>query len=117
MAFPHGPNAGDTPAEAAAAHSAWAAVANTASDFEPVTMVVDPDERADGGSLDQRKAEQRQRGADQQGHQDERTGALAVTAGPGDQQPLEERDHEDDGNQQDADPEEEQRPTDVHPAC
>lgn len=45
MAFPHGPNAGDTPAEAAAAHTAWAAVANTASDFEPVTMIVDPDER------------------------------------------------------------------------
>lgn len=44
MAFPHGPNAGDTPAEAAEAHAAWAAVANAASEFEPVTMIVDPDE-------------------------------------------------------------------------
>jgi agmatine deiminase len=45
MAFPHGPNAGDTPSEAAEAYAAWAAVANTASEFEPVTMIVDPAER------------------------------------------------------------------------
>ena len=51
MAFPHGPNAGDTPAEARAAHEAWAAVANTASEFEPVTMVVDADERDDARRL------------------------------------------------------------------
>lgn len=44
MAFPHGPNAGDTPAEATAAHEEWAAVANAASEFEPVTMIVDAEE-------------------------------------------------------------------------
>lgn len=45
MAFPHGPNAGETQVEAEAAHRAWAAVANAASEFEPVTVVVDPEER------------------------------------------------------------------------
>ena len=40
-----------------------------------VAIVVDPGERADGGSLNQREAEQRQRGADQRRHQHERTGA------------------------------------------
>jgi agmatine deiminase len=33
---------GDTAEDAAAARRAWAAVANTAAEFEPVTMVVDP---------------------------------------------------------------------------
>ena len=33
---------GDTPESAAAARRAWAAVANTAAHFEPVTVVVDP---------------------------------------------------------------------------
>ena len=45
MAFPHGENAGATPAEVARAHEAWAAVANTAVDFEPVTVIVDPAEQ------------------------------------------------------------------------
>lgn len=45
MAFPHGENAGGDAGEVAAAHEAWAAVANAASEFEPVTMVVDPAER------------------------------------------------------------------------
>ncbi|GEK80108.1 agmatine deiminase family protein [Agrococcus baldri] len=45
MAFPHGENAGDDAAAVAAAHEAWAAVANAASEFEPVTVVVDPEER------------------------------------------------------------------------
>jgi len=43
MALPPGGYVlGDTPAEAHAARSAWAAVANTVVEIEPVTMVVDP---------------------------------------------------------------------------
>jgi len=45
MAFPPGGYAlGDTPEEAHAARSTWAAVANAAVEFEPVTMVVAPDD-------------------------------------------------------------------------
>lgn len=44
MAFPHGENAGDSAQEVAAAQSAWAAVANATSEFEPVSMVVDHEE-------------------------------------------------------------------------
>ena len=43
MAFPpRGYTLGDTPAEADAARSTWAAVAGAVSRFEPMTMVVDP---------------------------------------------------------------------------
>ena len=49
------------------------------------------------------RAEQRQRGADQQRHQHERTGASPSPPTPA-INGLEERDHEDDGNQQEADP-------------
>ncbi|WP_300680870.1 agmatine/peptidylarginine deiminase [Nocardioides sp.] len=46
MAFPApGYSLGDTAAEAAEARTAWAAVANAAVRFEPVTVVVDPSER------------------------------------------------------------------------
>jgi agmatine deiminase len=45
MAFPTGGyTLGDTPEAAHAARSTWAAVANTAVEFEPVTVVVDPDD-------------------------------------------------------------------------
>lgn len=46
MAFPHGVNAGADEQEVAAAHEAWAAVANAAHEFEPVVVIVDPAERA-----------------------------------------------------------------------
>ncbi|WP_241980001.1 agmatine deiminase family protein [Cryobacterium glaciale] len=47
MAFPAGGyTLGDTAAEAHEARSTWAAVAHAISDFEPVTMVVDPAARA-----------------------------------------------------------------------
>lgn len=43
MAFPRdGATLGDDPADAEAARRTWAAVANAAAGFEPVTMVVDP---------------------------------------------------------------------------
>jgi agmatine deiminase len=45
MAFPTGGyTLGDTEEDAHAARSTWAAVANAAVEFEPVTMVVDPDD-------------------------------------------------------------------------
>ena len=45
MAFPTvGYTLGDTEEDAHAARSTWAAVANAAVEFEPVTMVVDPDD-------------------------------------------------------------------------
>ncbi|RPA12724.1 agmatine/peptidylarginine deiminase [Gordonia sp. OPL2] len=45
MAFPSaGYSLGDTAEEHHEARTAWAAVANTISDFEPVVVVVDPDE-------------------------------------------------------------------------
>ncbi|MDI9918402.1 agmatine deiminase family protein [Rhodococcus sp. IEGM 1379] len=45
MAFPSaGYSLGDTPEEHHEARSTWAAVAHAISEFEPVTMVVDPDE-------------------------------------------------------------------------
>lgn len=45
MAFPTGGyTLGDTPEAAHAARSTWAAVANAAVEFEPVTVVVDPDQ-------------------------------------------------------------------------
>jgi agmatine deiminase len=45
MAFPTGGyTLGDTPEAAHAARCVWAAVANAAVEFEPVTMVVDPDD-------------------------------------------------------------------------
>ncbi|HEV7166628.1 MAG TPA: agmatine deiminase family protein [Micrococcaceae bacterium] len=45
MAFPPGGySLGDTPEEAHAARSTWSAVANAAAQFEPVTMVVTPDD-------------------------------------------------------------------------
>lgn len=45
MAFPSaGYSLGDTAEEQHAARSAWAAVANAVSEFEPVVVVVDPDE-------------------------------------------------------------------------
>lgn len=48
MAFPAGGyTLGDTAAEAHEARSTWAAVAHAITDFEPVTMVVDPASRAD----------------------------------------------------------------------
>ena len=48
MAFPAGGyTLGDTAGSAHEARRAWAAVAHTIADFEPVTMVVDPAARAD----------------------------------------------------------------------
>ena len=45
MAFPTGGyTLGDTDDDAHAARSTWAAVANAAVEFEPVTVVVDPDD-------------------------------------------------------------------------
>jgi agmatine deiminase len=45
MAFPTGGyTLGDTAEEAHTARSVWAAVANAAVEFEPVTMVIDPDD-------------------------------------------------------------------------
>lgn len=50
MAMPPGGYAlGDTPAEAHAARSAWAAVASTIAELVPVTMLVDPDDAATAG--------------------------------------------------------------------
>ncbi|AUI51608.1 agmatine deiminase family protein [Arthrobacter crystallopoietes] len=47
MAFPPGGyTLGDTEEQAHAARSTWAAVANAAAEFEPVTMVVDPADTA-----------------------------------------------------------------------
>ena len=47
MAFPAGGyTLGDTDAEAHEARATWAAVAHAVAEFEPVTMVVDPAERA-----------------------------------------------------------------------
>ncbi|UYM03516.1 agmatine deiminase family protein [Solicola gregarius] len=47
MAFPPGGyTLGDTPAEADQARSTWAAVAHAALRYAPVTMVIDPDDRA-----------------------------------------------------------------------
>jgi len=50
-ASPHGPAAGGTRAETAAAHAAWAAVANAASEFEPVVVIADPNEQDDARRL------------------------------------------------------------------
>lgn len=48
MAYPRvGPTLGDDPAGAEEARDTWAAVANAAASFEPVTMVVDPSATAD----------------------------------------------------------------------
>ena len=47
MAFPTGGyTLGDTDDDAHAARFTWAAVANAAVEFEPVTVVVDPDDVA-----------------------------------------------------------------------
>lgn len=47
MAFPSaGMSLGDTPEEAEECYAAWTAVAHAVADFEPVTMLVDPSERA-----------------------------------------------------------------------
>jgi agmatine deiminase len=48
MAWPtKGYTLGDTAAEAEAARSAWGAVANAVAEYEPLTMLVTPDERAE----------------------------------------------------------------------
>jgi agmatine deiminase len=48
MAFPRvGPTLGDDAASAEAARTAWAAVANTIAEHQPVTVVVDPSARDD----------------------------------------------------------------------
>ncbi|MGD8196056.1 agmatine deiminase family protein [Herbiconiux sp. P18] len=45
MTFPHaGETLGATPAEAEAGYGAWAAVANAVAAFEPLSMLVDPEE-------------------------------------------------------------------------
>ncbi|WP_439678152.1 agmatine deiminase family protein [Embleya sp. MST-111070] len=52
MAFPvEGYTLGDDPDSAEEARRAWAEVANTAAEFEPVTMVVDPSARAHAARL------------------------------------------------------------------
>jgi len=52
MAFPRpGLTLGDDPASAEAARSVWAATANTISEFQPVTVVVDPVARDDARRL------------------------------------------------------------------
>ncbi|MFJ3384711.1 MULTISPECIES: agmatine/peptidylarginine deiminase [unclassified Curtobacterium] len=52
MAFPRpGATLGDDPASAEAARRAWAATANTISEYQPVTVVVDPVARADAARL------------------------------------------------------------------
>lgn len=52
MAFPRpGNTLGDDPASAEAARTAWATTANTISEHQPVTVVVDPVARADADRL------------------------------------------------------------------
>ncbi|WP_123655052.1 agmatine/peptidylarginine deiminase [Curtobacterium sp. ZW137] len=52
MAFPRpGHTLGDDAASAEAAREAWAATANTISEYQPVTIVVDPVARADAARL------------------------------------------------------------------
>jgi len=52
MAFPRpGGTLGDDPASAEAARTAWATTANTISEYQPVTVVVDPVARADADRL------------------------------------------------------------------
>lgn len=52
MAFPRpGATLGDDPASAEAARIAWATTANTISEYQPVTVVVDPVARADADRL------------------------------------------------------------------
>jgi agmatine deiminase len=52
MAFPReNATLGQSPSEREAGYAAWAAVANTISDFEPVTMIVDPSEITRARSL------------------------------------------------------------------
>lgn len=52
MAFPRpGVTLGDDPASAEAARVAWATTANTISEYQPVTVVVDPVARADADRL------------------------------------------------------------------
>ncbi len=47
MAFPsEGPTLGETDVEREAGYAAWTAVAHAVAEFEPVTMVVDPSEKA-----------------------------------------------------------------------